>query len=107
MTVGQFRTYGDNVPKRENALVISNHRWSTDFILYWMLACRKGRLGCVKLFAKDWLKFFPGFGWGGYMLDFVFLRRNWADDKARIAETFSRIKTRKASNNVCIVCFLH
>jgi 1-acyl-sn-glycerol-3-phosphate acyltransferase len=86
--------YGEDVPLRENAFVISNHRWGVDFIVYWMLAARKGRLGCLKLLAKDWLKFLPGFGWGGYLLDFVFLKRNWLQDKTTIKATFNRLKTR-------------
>lgn len=90
----KFYLYGDDVPLRENALVISNHRWAVDFIVYWMLAARKGRLGCLKLMAKDWLKFFPGFGWGGYLLDFVFLKREWAQDQSTIKATFNRLKTR-------------
>lgn len=90
----QFTLYGDNVPMRENAFVISNHRWGVDFIVYWMLAARKGRLGCLKLLAKDWLKFFPGFGWGGYLLDFVFLKRDWLHDQNTIRDTFHRLKTR-------------
>ncbi len=90
----QLTLYGDNVPLRENAFVISNHRWGVDFIVYWMLAARKGRLGCLKLMAKDWLKFFPGFGWGGYLLDFVFLKRDWQQDQSTIRETFHRLKTR-------------
>ena len=90
----QLHLYGDEVPMRENAFVISNHRWGVDFIIYWMFAVRKGRLGCLKLLAKDWLKFFPGFGWGGYLLDFVFLKRDWQTDKKRIGETFHRLKTR-------------
>jgi 1-acyl-sn-glycerol-3-phosphate acyltransferase len=90
----QIALYGDNVPLRENAFVISNHRWGVDFVVYWMLAARKGRLGCLKLMAKDWLKFFPGFGWGGYLLDFVFLKRDWQQDQNTIRDTFHRLKTR-------------
>jgi len=43
---------GDSVPDRENAIVIMNHRTIIDWLFVFGVAGRRGRLGCVKFFAK-------------------------------------------------------
>lgn len=83
---------GDDVPERENAFVISNHQAMTDILILFSLAVRKGRLGNLKFFVKDVLKYVPGLGWGMLFLDCLFLKRNWEQDQARIQETFGKFE---------------
>lgn len=45
---------------------VSNHRYWLDFVTIMSLAARKGRLGCVKFFAKKSIQYIPGIGWGMY-----------------------------------------
>lgn len=84
---------GDNVPPGENALVFSNHQEMPDVFVLMTFARRKGRLGDLKFFVKDVLKWIPGMGWGMWMLDCVFLKRTWADDETRIRATFHKFTT--------------
>jgi lysophosphatidic acid acyltransferase/lysophosphatidylinositol acyltransferase len=57
-----------------------------------------------KYFAKDSLKWLPAFGWGMWMLGFIFIKRSWTDDKDTIEQTFSRIRDLKIP--VWLVSFL-
>jgi hypothetical protein len=59
----KFVFYGDNVPLRESAIVITNHTSFIDWLMCFPFALRKGRLGCLNFFAKDIIKYIPGFGW--------------------------------------------
>ncbi len=82
---------GDDVPPRENAIVILNHQTMSDIPVIFSLARLKRRLGDLKWFAKDVLKYVPGVGWGLLFLDCVFVKRNWADDRDSIRRVFEKI----------------
>jgi len=86
---------GDKLPPHENAFVIANHRWIVDWSMIFCVAARKGRLGCIKFFVKDAIKYYPGFGWGIYVMDFIFLKRNWERDMVSISKTFEKLKQRR------------
>jgi 1-acyl-sn-glycerol-3-phosphate acyltransferase len=83
---------GDEVPHGENALVISNHRTMADITTLFRLARRKGRLGDLKWFAKDVMKYMPGVGWGMVFLDCIFLKRDWNSDREALDRTFGKFK---------------
>ncbi|OFZ18623.1 MAG: hypothetical protein A2X94_01655 [Bdellovibrionales bacterium GWB1_55_8] len=80
----------DAVPDGENALVFANHQEMPDIFVLMVYARSKKRLGDLKFFVKDPLKYVPGIGWGMWMLDCVFLKRSWADDEQRIRATFHK-----------------
>lgn len=82
---------GDEVPRHENALVIVNHQTMTDVQALFLLARRAQRLGDLKWFVKDSLKYAPGFGWGMTFLDCLFVKRDWTADRARIERVFRRV----------------
>jgi len=86
---------GDAIPMRESAFIIANHRWGLDWLMIFTVAARKGRLGVMKLFAKDSIKWIPGIGWGLWLLDFPFLSRNWTNDVRTIDRTFQSLKDRR------------
>ena len=83
--------YGDEVPMRENAVVLANHQQMPDITFLMILARSRDRLGDLKWFVKDQLKWVPGVGWGMVFLDCVFVKRDWTADAASIEQTFSRI----------------
>lgn len=85
---------GDEIPEKENALVIVNHQTMPDIVAMMMLAWPKKRLGDMKWFVKDVIKFFPGVGWGMLFLDCIFLKRNWDQDATNIKNTFSKFRTK-------------
>jgi len=82
---------GDPVPDGENALVLSNHQQMPDITFLMFLARSKRRLGDMKWFVKDIIKYAPGVGWGMLFLDCPFIKRNWAADRESITRTFSRL----------------
>ena len=54
--------YGEKFSPEERAIVISNHRCRLDWMFYWMIQLRVGRLGNAKIILKDDLKWLPGPG---------------------------------------------
>lgn len=86
-----FHFSGDQVKMRESAIVIANHQSFVDWLMIFPYAMRMGRLGCCNFFAKDVIKWIPGFGTGIYLKGSVMLRRNWDQDKSSIHATFKHI----------------
>jgi 1-acyl-sn-glycerol-3-phosphate acyltransferase len=82
---------GDDLPTDENALVISNHQQMPDITSLMALARSKGRLGDLKFFVKQTIKWFPGVGWGMQFLNCPFLRRDWTKDRETIDRTFATL----------------
>lgn len=83
---------GDEIPYGENVLLVANHQQMPDIPILMTLAIRKGRLGDMKWYVKDSLKYVPGIGWGMYFLGCVFLKRNWYADYENIQKTFARLR---------------
>jgi len=96
--------WGEKVPERENAIVISNHQCMSDIPSLMTLAIRKYRIGDLKFFVKDILKYVPGVGWGMLFLDCLFVKRDWLKDKSSIKNTFSAIRTHSVP--IWLVSFL-
>jgi len=82
---------GEELPEDENALVISNHQQMPDITALMALARRKNRLGDLKFFVKQALKWVPGVGWGMQFLNCPFLRRDWTQDREIIQRTFATL----------------
>jgi len=82
---------GDDVPTRENALLVSNHQQMPDIPALMSFARSKDRLGDLKFFVKKQLKWVPGMGWGMQFLDCLFIDRDWASDREHIRETFASL----------------
>jgi len=88
----EIRITGDEIPVEENALVVSNHQTMADITTLFRFARSKHRLGDLKWFVKDPLKYIPGIGWGMVFLDCVFLKRDWKSDRTHLDQTLSRFK---------------
>ncbi|MBI2520392.1 MAG: acyltransferase [Bdellovibrio sp.] len=84
---------GDTIPFEENALIICNHQSMSDIPALFKTAKAAGRLGDMKWFVKDVLKYVPGVGWGMLFLDCIFVKRNWHADKDKIYNTFKKFYT--------------
>jgi len=95
---------GDKLPRGENALIICNHQNIGDIPALMSLAQRCGRLGDMKWFVKDIIKYVPGPGWGMLFLDCIFLKRNWLSDRGKIEATFHNIMQHKVS--IWLISFL-
>ncbi len=88
----QIVVTGDPVPPRENAVVFANHQQMPDITFLMAYARSKDRLGDLKWFAKDIIKYVPGVGWGMWFLDCPFVKRDWSKDRDSIDQTFARIR---------------
>ena len=84
---------GEHLPPKENVMVTANHQAMTDINTLFRLARRQGRIGDLKWFVKDAIKYVPGIGWGMIFLDCIFLKRNWKKDKVRLYKQLSRFQT--------------
>lgn len=84
-------TSGADVPAGENAILVVNHQQMADITTLMALARTKGRLGDLKWFVKDPMKYVPGVGWGMLFLGCVFVKRDWASDEAHVRRSFSRL----------------
>lgn len=82
---------GDEIPRNENSVVVLNHQSMTDITVLLAYAKSKGRLGDLKWFVKDIIKYFPGVGWGMLFLNCLFIKRNWTEDKKYIHNMFEKI----------------
>jgi 1-acyl-sn-glycerol-3-phosphate acyltransferase len=88
----EIRFTGDPIRKGENALVLPNHQTMADVMVLLSYGWRSARLGDMKWFVKDVVKWVPGPGWGMVFLDCIFLKRNWAQDRNEIARLFGKFK---------------
>ncbi|KAJ2617368.1 hypothetical protein H4S08_000336 [Coemansia sp. RSA 1365] len=80
------------VPAMKNGcMMISNHQTYFDWIIIWILSYFVRCHGFMKIILKAELKNVPLFGWGMRFLDFIFLKRKWADDKRTFADHMQRI----------------
>ncbi len=97
-TVGKFRvtTKKDNLPAGENALVLSNHQSAVDIVVQLAFGQSYGRLGDMKFFAKDMLKYIPGPGWGMVFLDNIFMKRDWTRDRVNVVGQLQKFKKARA-----------
>jgi len=87
----QMEITGDKIPPRDNTVVLCNHQSMSDIPVLLDLGWRKGRLGDLKWYVKDVLKYVPGIGWGMLFLDCLFIKRDWTADKDKIRRTFRSI----------------
>ena len=87
----QVEITGDDLPGDENTIILCNHQSMADIPVLFDLAWRKGRLGDLKWYVKDILKYVPGIGWGMLFLDCLFIKRAWTADRDRIERIFHRI----------------
>lgn len=87
----QIHLSGDLLPKKENALIIVNHQSMTDIPALFRIAKKKERIGDLKFFVKDIIKYFPGVGWGMLFLNCLFIKRDWLADEKKIFRVFKKI----------------
>ncbi len=88
----EVRVTGDAILPRENALVLANHQSMTDVLLLLCLGWRARRLGDMKWFVKRVVQYVPGPGVGMWLLDCLFVDRDWLKDKANIDKLFRKYK---------------
>jgi len=84
--------YGENLPQKETALVISNHLSNADWIQIFGLAYRKSQLGSIKVQVKKALQYVPAMGTALHGMGYIFLDRNWSTDEQKINSGLQSLK---------------
>ena len=83
---------GDELPLQENIMVVANHQSMPDINTLFRLARQQRRIGDIKWFVKDIIKYIPGIGWGMIFLDCIFLKRDWQKDRVRLKNQLKRFE---------------
>lgn len=85
-----LRFFGDPVPVDENAVILPNHQTMADVMVLLCYGRRARRIGDLKWFVKDPVKWVPGPGWGMKLLDCIYVKRDWARDQEEIHRLFDK-----------------
>lgn len=99
-----LRFSGDPLPGGENAVILPNHQTMADVMVLLCYGRRTGRVGDLKWFVKDPIKWVPGPGWGMKFLDCIYVKRNWAKDEASIRRLFGKFSEERIP--ISLVSFL-
>ncbi|MBI2841343.1 MAG: acyltransferase [Acidobacteria bacterium] len=91
----RLRVTGSDVPLAENAIIVANHQNMPDITTLMAFARSKRRLGDLKWFVKDPIKYVPGVGWGMLFIGCLFVKRDWTADQTRVMNTFRHIREQR------------
>ncbi|XP_031566730.1 lysocardiolipin acyltransferase 1-like [Actinia tenebrosa] len=72
---------GDKPIVTDTALIVMNHRCHFDWMFYWSVLMRYGKLCYLRIVMKDILRHIPGIGWGMQGAMYLFLKRHWEQDE--------------------------
>ncbi|KAL8828030.1 MAG: hypothetical protein Q9191_002823 [Dirinaria sp. TL-2023a] len=70
----------------ERMVLIANHQIYTDWLYLWYIGYTNRMHGRIHVVLKESLKKIPVFGWGMTLSKFIFLKRDWEQDKAGLAK---------------------
>ncbi|KAI8064732.1 acyltransferase-domain-containing protein [Gongronella butleri] len=74
----------------DRTIVIANHQIYADWIFVWFIAYLAQAHGQLKIMLKNSLKFLPFFGFGMYLMDFIFMKRKLVNDKNTVIKNLKR-----------------
>eukprot|EP01061_Rhynchopus_euleeides_P000696 TRINITY_DN10502_c0_g1_i1.p1 TRINITY_DN10502_c0_g1~~TRINITY_DN10502_c0_g1_i1.p1 ORF type:complete len:376 (+),score=156.01 TRINITY_DN10502_c0_g1_i1:201-1328(+) len=100
----KFHLYGDIPKAGERALILSNHRTRIDWMMLWgiLLQCPGNPLQHLRIVLKKDLKKLPLFGWAMASFRFLFLSRDWNQDKLELSLFCDYYKTHDAGASFLI-----
>lgn len=75
----------------ERIVLVANHQIYTDWLYLWWIAYCNGMHGRLYIILKESLKKIPILGWGMQLSQFIFLKRNWEQDKPNMASALQRL----------------
>lgn len=75
----------------ERLVLIANHQIYTDWLYLWWIAYCNGMHGRLYIILKESLKKIPILGWGMQLNQFIFLKRNWEQDKPNMATALQKL----------------
>ena len=95
---GQLRKSADGnlvLDFPERLVLIANHQIYTDWLYLWWMAYCNGMHGRLFIILKESLKKIPVIGWGMQLSQFIFLKRNWEQDRPHMAEALQKLNNTK------------
>ncbi|KIV83775.1 hypothetical protein PV11_05770 [Exophiala sideris] len=75
----------------DRLILIANHQIYTDWLYLWWIAYCNGMHGRLYIILKESLKKIPVLGWGMQFNQFIFLKRNWEQDRPNMASALQRL----------------
>ncbi|KIW14697.1 hypothetical protein PV08_07481 [Exophiala spinifera] len=78
-----------NFPER--LVLIANHQIYTDWLYLWWIAYCNGMHGRLYIILKESLKRIPVLGWGMQFNQFIFLKRNWEQDRPNMETALQKL----------------
>lgn len=87
----------------ERLVLIANHQIYTDWLYLWWTAYCSGMHGRLYIILKESLKKIPILGWGMQFSQFIFLKRNWEQDRSHMAQALNRLN--KAAEPMWLLLF--
>lgn len=87
----------------ERLVLIANHQIYTDWLYLWWTAYCSGMHGRLYIILKESLKKIPILGWGMQFSQFIFLKRNWEQDRSHMAQALKRLN--KATEPMWLLLF--
>ena len=91
---GQLRKSADGnliLDFPERLVLIANHQIYTDWLYLWWIAYCNGMHGRLYIILKESLRKIPILGWGMQLSQFIFLKRNWEEDKPNMAKSLQKL----------------
>lgn len=76
-------------------IMMANHQIYTDWLYLWWIGYTAGMHGRIYVVLKESLKNIPVIGWGMQFAQFVFLKRNWEQDKPSLARHMQKFNQSK------------
>lgn len=79
-----------NFPHR--LIMMGNHQLYTDWLYLWWIAYTNKMHGHIYIILKESLKKVPIIGWGMQYYNFIFLSRNWEQDRYKFKQHLDQLK---------------
>lgn len=87
----------------ERLVLVANHQIYTDWLYLWWIGYAAGMHGRIYVVLKESLKRIPVIGWGMQFAQFIFLKRNWEQDKPQLAAHMQKFN--RASDPMWLMMF--
>eukprot|EP00088_Acartia_fossae_P035376 TRINITY_DN3643_c0_g1_i2.p1 TRINITY_DN3643_c0_g1~~TRINITY_DN3643_c0_g1_i2.p1 ORF type:complete len:397 (-),score=76.46 TRINITY_DN3643_c0_g1_i2:309-1499(-) len=78
----EFVFTGDNINSSDDAVIVMNHPTRTDWNFFWPALFHTSSSHNIKIVLKESIRRIPGAGWAMAVARFIFLQRDWSQDRA-------------------------
>jgi lysocardiolipin and lysophospholipid acyltransferase len=101
----EFVLTGDNINSSDNAVIVMNHPTRTDWNFFYPALFHTSSSHNNKIVLKESVRKIPGAGWAMALTRFVFLKRDWNQDKTTMDNMMDYFATTKDEGPKTILLF--